>query len=220
MVLTLPADGDVLWKQLSAKVRNQVRKGDSMGLGIGWGTGLEGERLLPDFYYVFSVNMRDLGTPVYPKRLFRKILSSFGSDAEFAVVYYEKRPIAAALLVHDGGGAGRPALTQVPSASSLRGYNHTNANMWMYHRLLCRAIERGSGAFDFGRSSEGSGTYRFKKQWGALPQPTVWQYCLRKGEMNAMRPDHPRQRRRVERWKKLPVWLTRLVGPVIIRGIP
>ena len=90
----------------------------------------------------------------------------------------------------------------------------------MYHHLLCRAIERGAGRFDFGRSSEDSGTYRFKKQWGALPIPTVWQYHVRRGDINAVRPDSPKYKRRIETWQKLPVWVTRLVGPSIVRGIP
>jgi hypothetical protein len=90
----------------------------------------------------------------------------------------------------------------------------------MYHQLLCRAVEKGSKEFDFGRSSEGSGTYRFKKQWGATPHSTVWQYHLRDGDAEEMRPDSPKYRRRIELWQKLPVWVTRMVGPAIVRGIP
>ena len=85
-----------------------------------------------------------------------------------------------------------------------------------------RAIRPGDivTPFDFGRSSADSGTYRFKKQWGAQPQPTVWQYHVRRGDIQAVRPDSPRYRRRIEVWQKLPVWLTRLIGPSIVRGIP
>jgi len=219
MVLNLPEDKEVLWKAIGPKVRNQVRKGDKSGLSIRWGGG----QLLDDFYDVFAVNMRDLGTPVFPKGLFGSILSHFGSESELAVVYNGEKAVAGGLLVHDGGGqagSGRSASTQVPSASSLRRFNWTNANMWMYHHLLVRSIERGSKEFDFGRSSEGSGTYRFKRQWGAAPCPTVWQYHVRRGDISAMRPDSPKNRRRVATWRKLPVWLTRLVGPRIVRGIP
>ena len=128
--------------------------------------------------------------------------------------------MAGALLVHEPAAAGRGGGTQVPSASSLRDSNHTSVNMWMYHQLLLRALGRGSVQFDFGRSSEGSGTYQFKKQWGARPEPTVWQYHVRRGDIQAMRPDNPRNRRRIAVWQKLPVWLTRMVGPAIVRGIP
>lgn len=218
MVLDLPRDASELWNTIGSKVRNQVRKGEKSGLVIRW----DGEALLEDFYSVFAVNMRDLGTPVYPRKLFACILEQFPGEAELAVVYCEDIPVAGALLLHEfsGGGAGGGRCTQVPSASSLRQFNATNANMWMYHRLLCRAIERGSGAFDFGRSSPDSGTHHFKKQWGAQPHPTVWQYHLRRGELDGMRPDHPRHQRRIAAWRRLPVWVTRVVGPTIVRGIP
>lgn len=214
MVLELPADSDALWQQIHSKVRNQVRKGDKSDLTIRWG----GVDLLDAFYDVFAVNMRDLGTPVYARKLFREILTQLQGDAELAVVDHQSQPIAAALLVHDAR-IGEPS-TQVPSASCLRQFNKTNANMWMYHQLLVRAIERGSRTFDFGRSSVDSGTFKFKKQWGAQPRPTVWQYHVRRGDVNAVRPGNPKYQRRIETWQKLPVWLTRLVGPTIVRGIP
>lgn len=119
MLLDLPGDADALWKHLNAKVRNLVRKGDKAGLSIQW-TGLDG---LDDFYDVFSVNMRDLGTPVYPRRLFRSILMLFPGEAELAIVRWQGRPVAGALVIHSPDG------TQVPSASSLRAFNHTSANM-------------------------------------------------------------------------------------------
>ena len=214
MVLELPDSADALWERLHSKVRNQIRKGDKSELSIRWGT-LD---LLDDFYQVFAINMRDLGTPVYGRKLFHEILTQLQGDAELAVIDYQGRSIAGALLIYDKQ-FGAPS-TQVPSASSLREFNRTNANMWMYHRMLLRAIERGSQKFDFGRSSVDSGTYKFKKQWGALPHPTVWQYHVRRGDINAVRPDSPKYRRRIETWQKLPVWLTKMVGPTIVRGIP
>lgn len=210
MVLDLPDSLDALWQGLGAKVRNQIRKGDRQGLVAQWG----GADLLGAFYRVFAINMRDLGTPVYPRRLFGRILERFAGAAELIVVRHDGRPVAAGMLVH-----GRED-TQVPSASSLRRFNWTNANMWMYHQLLVRAIERGSRQFDFGRSSRDSGTYRFKKQWGATPRPTVWQYHVRHGDIDAVRPDSPRYQRRIAVWRRLPVWVTRLIGPAIVRKIP
>lgn len=210
MVLDLPPSSEQLWQQIGSKVRNQIRKGDKNGLAVRWG----GCELLDAFYDVFAVNMRDLGTPVYPKRLFRSVLGQFPDQAELSVVDYEGQVAAAALLMHDG------RWSHVPSASSVRRLNATNANMWMYHQMLLRAMGRGSHEFDFGRSSEDSGTYRFKKQWGAQPRPTVWHYHVRHGDVASMRPDSPRNRRRVAAWKKLPVWLTRRIGPVIVKGIP
>lgn len=214
MLLSLPTSSDDLWTSLKAKVRNQVRKGERAGLTIQFG----GEELVRGFYSVFATNMRDLGTPVYPRKLFTAMLHHLGERCEIALVLLEDVPVAGAILVHDR--IGENAITQVPSASCLRQFNRLCANMWMYHRLIDRAIERGATRFDFGRSSEGSGPYKFKKQWGAQPEPTPWQVVLLDGSLDDARPDHPRNRKRIEQWQKLPVWVTKAIGPTIVRGIP
>jgi len=92
--------------------------------------------------------------------------------------------------------------------------------MLMYWHLLSRSIERGQRVFDFGRSSEDSGTFRFKKQWGSEAQPAVWQYYLREGAATDMRPEGGRYGLMIKAWQKLPVWVTKIIGPSIVRGIP
>ncbi|MCC7147496.1 MAG: FemAB family PEP-CTERM system-associated protein [Phycisphaeraceae bacterium] len=217
MLLNLPASPEDLWNGLDAKVRNQIRKAQKSELTVCFG----GQELLAEFYRIFSVNMRDLGTPVYSRRLFADMLAAFPEAAELAVVRTKKKEAAAAaLLIHQSATAAEPACTQVPSASCLREFNPICANMWMYHQLLLRGMQRGSAAFDFGRSTLDGGTYRFKKQWGAGPQPTIWQYYLRRGDFSRMRPDHPGNQWKIALWQKLPVRVTQLLGPAIVRGIP
>jgi FemAB-related protein (PEP-CTERM system-associated) len=210
MRLPLPATAEELWDGLSPKVRNQVRKGQKIGLTVAWGN----EELLPEFYDVFARNMRDLGTPVYGKRLFAAVLRQFPGRGELCVTRLGGRAVAAALLTHGWG------VTEVPSASSLREFNATNANMLMYWSILERVVQRGQEMFDFGRSSRESNTYRFKKQWGAIPGPAEWQYHLRAGSVSEMRPENVKYRRLIRLWQRLPVPLTRLIGPPIVRGIP
>jgi len=210
MRLALPTTSERLWKSFDPKVRNQIRKGERMELTVHWG-GLD---LLGDFYQVFAHNMRDLGTPVFPQGLFRAILEEFPNEAEVCVVRMGGKPLAGALLVHG------PGMTETPSASSLRKYNYTCANMLMYWHLLIRAVERGQSWFDFGRSTVDSPTYRFKKQWGAQPAEAVWQYYLRRGTIGQMRPESGRFSLAIRLWRRLPVWLSRLLGPWIVRGIP
>jgi hypothetical protein len=111
-------------------------------------------------------------------------------------------------------------VTEVPTASSLREYNPTCANMLMYRHLIDRAVERKQAVFDFGRSTLDGPTFKFKRQWGATPHPAAWQYHLRDGEADAVRPDNPQYQRMIQLWQKLPVPLTRMIGPPIVRGIP
>jgi serine/alanine adding enzyme len=210
MRLALPATTEELWNGLSAKVRNQVRKAQKCGLTVSWG----GPELLPAFYAVFSRNMRDLGTPVYGKALFGSALREFPERTELCVVRADGSPVAAGLLLHGWG------VTEVPSASSIRNFNHTCANMLLYWHLLQQGVERGQSVFDFGRSCPKSSSYRFKQQWGARPAPGSWQYYLRQGAMSDMRPENPRYQRFIRIWQRLPVSVTRWCGPWIVRGIP
>jgi serine/alanine adding enzyme len=210
MRLALPDFPGPLWESIGAKTRNQVRKAEKLGLAASWG----GFELLNDFYDIFSKNMRDLGTPVYGQTLFRAILTAYPGDAELCVVRMGALPVAAALLLHGKG------VTEVPSASSLREYNSTCANMLLYWNLLERAVQREQKVFDFGRSTVDGSTYKFKKQWGAKPEPATWQYYLRSGSADELRPDNPKYRRFVRIWQKLPLRLTQWIGPKVVRGIP
>jgi FemAB-related protein (PEP-CTERM system-associated) len=208
--LPLPADVDALWKGLDGKVRNQVRKGRKNNFTVAWG----GTDLLPVFYDVFSHAMRDLGTPVYGRALFCAILEQFPDRAELCVVRLRGRPIASGLLLHGWG------VTEVPSACSLREFNPTCVNMLTYWHLLERAVQRKQSVFDFGRSTKDGPTYKFKEQWGAAPAAAEWQYYVRSGSVGDVRPENPGYGRLIRLWKRLPVGLTRLIGPPIVRGIP
>jgi FemAB-related protein (PEP-CTERM system-associated) len=210
MRLPLPETADELWSGFSPKVRNQIRKGQKNELSVHWG----GSELLDEFYLIFSRNMRDLGTPVYGTALFREILGHFSERAELCVVRHHETPFAAALLLHGYG------VSEVPSASSLRQHNSSNANMLLYWHLLERSIQRGQRLFDFGRSSPDSGTYRFKQQWGAQPVTAIWQYYLRQGSPQDMRPSNKRFQPLIRLWQHLPVRVARWLGPMIVRGIP
>jgi len=205
----LPATVEQLWKELDSKVRNQVRKGEKQAFEISWG----GEELLTQFYRVFSRNMRDLGTPVFGKSFFASILRHFAPAAEICIVSLQEKPVAAALIVH-----GRQ-ITEVPSASALREFNSTNANMFMYWQLLKRAVERGQSIFDFGRSTIGSSTERFKAQWGAKSTMALWQ-CYYRHRQSNLRKESSGFALLSRAWRCLPLSVAECVGPAIVRGIP
>jgi serine/alanine adding enzyme len=211
MRMELPATADALWTGLKSKLRSQVKKPlNDTSLSVTFGH--LGQ--LNAFYDVFCRNMRDLGTPPFSKNLFREMLVQFGDSAEICSVLLNGQPVASGLLLHG------PEVTLIPSASSLREFNHTACNMLMYWHALKRSVERGQKAFDFGRSSHDSGTYKFKQQWGAEEYPAVWQYCLRQGNIGDVRPSSGKFDKVIDVWQKLPVWLTKLIGPEIVRGIP
>lgn len=209
--LALPATADELWDSLKSKVRSQIRKPrNNSELTVTFGQ----QELLSDFYAIFCRNMRDLGTPPFPKSLFRQMLEQFPDQAEICTVMHQGVPAASGFLIH------APGTTLIPSASALREYNRLSVNMLMYWHVLSRSIERGQKQFDFGRSSVDAGTHKFKKQWGSEEYPAIWQYHSLKGTVNDARPNSGRYDTMIATWQKLPVWLTKLIGPTIVRGIP
>jgi hypothetical protein len=87
--------------------------------------------------------------------------------------------------------------------------------------MLRFAIERRFTEFDFGRSTPQEGTYRFKEQWGARPRQLYWEYWLAKGAAIPDRsPKNPNFSAAISLWRRLPVAVTRVVGPLVVRNIP
>ena len=210
--LDLPADPDALFGEFKAKLRSQIRRPTKDDM-TGHRGGLD---LLDEFYAVFAINMRDLGTPVLPKAFFRNILTTFPEDAHVIVVRTpEGAPAATAFLLRHG------PVMEIPWASALNSVNEMNVNMLMYWEVLKRAINQGNQFFDFGRSSKDAGTYRFKKQWGAIPQQLYWYYWLPDdGTMPELNPNNPKYKLLITVWQKLPVWFTRWIGPPVVKYLP
>lgn len=212
MELPLPADPDALWKALGSKLRSQIRR-PLKETGVEAVTG--GAELIGPFYQVFSRNMRDLGTPVYPRRLFERIAQTFPAQTRIVLVRYRGQPAAAGFLLRSGDRM------EIPWASSLQEFNRLAVNMLMYWQALRGAIEAGCRIFDFGRSSIDSGTYRFKKQWGAQPRQLYWHYWLAEGQpLPRLTPDNPKYRLAIRGWQRLPVPIANLLGPHIVRNLP
>ena len=165
MLLPLPDCPDLLFASLNAKVRSQVKKPIREGLTFQMG----GKELLSAFYKIFCENMRDLGSPVHSIKWIQGILKTYKNRAHIGLVRMpDNKPCAAGIVLC------HPRVISIPWASSLRRFNHANPNMLLYWQFLKFASVNGYPVFDFGRSTPGQGTFRFKKQWGAIPQSLHW----------------------------------------------
>lgn len=211
MVLELPATDEQLEKQLGSKLRAQYKKAEESAPETRIGR-LE---LLDDFYKVFATNMRDLGTPVYAKQWFNQLLAHKNLNCQLIIIYVNRKPVSAGFLVNHG------KLMEIPWASTLKSANKLNTNMWMYRQILTFAIAQKCEFFDFGRSTVDAGTYKFKKQWGAIPYQHYWYSIVPKGAAKPeMNPDNPKLQLVIALWKLLPVWVTKIIGPRIVKDIP
>lgn len=211
MSLPLRDSADAQWQALDRKVRNQVRKGEKTGIEIAGG----GAELIDGFYEVFARNMRDLGTPVFGVELFQETLRTFPAHSRVFCAYHRGVPVAGA-IVHWRGDS-----IEVIWASALREANPLCANVLLYWHMLQFAIEQGCGRFEFGRCTPGEGPFHFKRQWGAEARPLFWEHWQASPSVDVDKsPNNPRYRAAVAVWQRLPVGLTTMVGPRIVRSIP
>jgi hypothetical protein len=158
--------------------------------------------------------MRDLGTPVLPRRFFERIAAELGNVVEFGVVYHQGNQVAA------GCGFAWGEELEMTWASSLREANSMSPNMLLYWDFMRRAIERGKTVFNFGRCTPGGGTHRFKLQWGGRDEPLPWQVWSPDERAGTPSPHSPKYALAVRTWSHLPLALSRIVGPRLARLIP
>jgi len=210
MILSLPHDQDELWNSFTPKLRAQIKRPQRENPSVLNG----GIEYLDEFYDVFAQNMRDLGTPVYAKSFFRNIIEILPDNVRIMIVRLDGNAVGAAFLV------GFRDTLEIPWASTLRRVGHLSINMLMYWEILCYAVENHYTRFDFGRSSVNSGTYRFKKQWGAEPKQLYWHYWLKSGNLPQLNPSNPKYHIMINVWKKLPVFITKILGPGIVKNLP
>jgi FemAB-related protein (PEP-CTERM system-associated) len=198
---------DANLKAIPRKQRAMVRKGMASGLR---------SAIDPDvgrLHRIYAESVRNLGTPVFPKSLFRALKSQFGDACDIITVERDGEAIASVMnfyfrdqvLPYYGGG------TQAARAVA--------GNDFMYWEVMRRACERGYRVFDFGRSKVGTGAYDFKRYWGFAPTPLVYEYKLGTAKsLPDKSPLNPKYRLFIELWKRLPLPLANLIGPYIVRG--
>jgi FemAB-related protein (PEP-CTERM system-associated) len=211
MTMPLAADEQTMWEALDRKVRNQIKKAQKSGLTAETG----GRELVGAFYGVFAQNMRDLGTPVHPRRFFDTVFEQFPANARVFVVRHGAMPVAAAIGYEYRGSL------EIPWASSRRSHRAMCPNNLLYWHAIRQSIEDGCRIFDFGRSTPGEGTFHFKQQWGAEPSPLYWEYqMLAGGPLPDQSPKNAKFKSAIAVWKRLPVPVATWLGPGIMRSIP
>ena len=202
----LAANDDAELLAIPRKQRAEVRKALVNPLKVVTG----GVELADEHYRIYAESVRNLGTPVFPRALFRAVLDAM--DADILTIRHEGRAVASVLSLYHRGtvypywGGGTEA------ARGLR------ANDRMYFALMAHARARGCRRFDFGRSKAGTGPAAFKKNWGFEGRPLAYAKWA-KGEARDVNPLNPKYALMVRTWQKLPLPVANLVGPWISRGL-
>lgn len=210
-VRPLAEDADAQLAAIPRKHRAEVRKALASDLTVHIGTG-DADR--DAHFRVYAASVRNLGTPVFPRRLFDAVLDAFGDAADILTIRHQGEPVASVLSLYWQGrvmpywGGGTRA------ARALR------ANERMYVALMEHARQRGMTRFDFGRSKAGSGPAAYKKNWGFEPVPLAYARWSASGDsVRDTNPTSPRYQLMVSTWRKMPLWLANRLGPIIARQL-
>jgi FemAB-related protein (PEP-CTERM system-associated) len=207
----ISTDEDALMKSFPRDTRRMIRQGPKHGLESARGR----EELLDDFYEVYATSVRNLGTPVFPKRLFAAFLREFPDSSDILIVRHAGRVASAVLNFYFRD-------TVLPYyGGAYSEFNRMGVNNFMYWELMRSAAARGLTRFDFGRSKRGTGAYEFKRGWGMQEQPLAYRFFLvRARELPNLNPLNPKYRLMIETWKRLPLSVTKLIGPKVVRNLP
>ncbi len=209
-MLEIDTDLEKMWKALSSRNRGKVRKAEKSGLIVD-----RGHKYLNAFYEIFTRNLRRLGTPVFSISFFEKLLNEFPDQTDIFVLNLNAKTVSAMFMFKFKDTIAEPWV------GSLVEYNKIYVNNLLYWKAICYAHENGFRYFDFGRSTDGTGTYKFKKQWQAVPEPLYYEYYLNKAK-SIPKVDAVDNKYQffINVWKKLPLAVTNFIGPKIVKFLP
>lgn len=208
-VVDLRGGAGALWERLPAKTRNQVRRGRKEGFDV-----RAGPAEIEPFHRVFHAHMRELGSPAHALRYYELIAKHLGEHTSFVVVRDGDTVVAGALLSTINDTAANIHTV------ALREYNRRCPNYLLYWHMMETSCEAGCTRFDMGRSLEGGSNLSFKENWSPEITPLSYNYHLRTlKEVPFADPRNPRYRLPIEVWRRLPLPLTRALGPHLIKGL-
>lgn len=191
--------------------RAEIRKGLEKDLVFEIG---RDARLRDVHYRLYAESVHNLGTPVFPRRLFEEVLDAFGEQADIAMVSHDGKPLSAVISLYHGDAVMPYWHGATDGARAMR------SNEVLYFRLMNLSRERGFRIFDFGRSKVGTGPAAWKKSWGWEGEPLSYAVRAVDGrEARDVNPLSPQYRRKVELWKKIPLPIANFIGPHIARGL-
>lgn len=201
-------DHDSNMNAIPRKQRAMVRKGLSSGMAY------EIDETVDRLFNAYSESVRNLGTPVFSKKYFRVLKETFKDQCEILTVLHNRRVVSSVMsfyfknevLPYYGGGTFL--------ARQLK------ANDYMYWQVMCRAADKGVNIFDYGRSKRNTGSYSFKKNWGFEPTPLQYSYKLiNSSSIPDISPANPKYQLFIKCWKRLPLVVSKWIGPHISRNL-
>jgi FemAB-related protein (PEP-CTERM system-associated) len=204
----LDAEEEKNLQAIPRKQRAMVRKGIKAGL-----TGVIDEQI-DRFFAAYSESVRNLGTPVLPKKYFQALKDIFKDQCEILTIEHNGKLVSSVMnfyfkdqvLPYYGGGTEHARAVK--------------ANDFMYWEVMRHAVAKGIKTFDFGRSKIGTGSYKFKRHWGFEPEPLFYEfYLVNADSLPDINPLNPKYQMFIKAWKRLPLPVSQTIGPWLAKDL-
>jgi FemAB-related protein (PEP-CTERM system-associated) len=206
----LVPDENTLMESLPKKTRNMVRKSLKQKFEMRYRS-----QNLKNFETLYAKSMRRLGTPCFPSKYFANLVRNFGDMVDVRECWLEGKPMAASvnfIFKED---------MHIYYAAADAQFNHLSPNTYMYFDHLRWAGSKGLKTFDFGRCKRNTGVFEFKRHWNTTMRELPYEVVLiKRKELPNFSPVNPKFQLAIKVWQSVPLWLTRLVGPRLIRLFP
>ncbi|WP_019028750.1 FemAB family XrtA/PEP-CTERM system-associated protein [Colwellia piezophila] len=204
----LPGDSDKILASIKKKQRAVIRHSLNNELSF---TIESGGAYLEDFYFLLSVSYRNLGTPVFCREYFNNLVDVFGDKVDIAIIKNKDNQLSSAVMNYYFNEQVLPFYYGgVVNARSLKSAD------FMYYQLMCHASNKGYRWYDFGRSKNDSGAYKYKKNWGMKPKLLYYYYYLVNAtELPNLSPNNPKYKLLIQMWRKLPLKVSQFIGPFL-----
>jgi len=188
---------DEFWKKIQPRFRTLLRKSLKSNLYF------TVEDSIKNFYNLYSIGMRNLGTPVHSKSYIEEITKYI--PWKVFTIFDGKKPIGSMFCLKDND------TLAVLYAYTLPEYSKRYANYFLYLNVVEWMLANGLQNFDMGRSTYNEGTYFFKKKF----RPKIYQI-----NSNINYSQNKKLKIASNIWKNLPLGIANFIGPKIRKFLP
>ncbi len=206
---------DALWSAVKGKTRWGVRQAQKSSLRIEADPELSE---LDEFYRVYAAHMRDLGTPVFSREMFRAMKAHLGKGRlRLYLARYNGRLVGGMLcIIHGNSWTDWFAIMRCEREVEF-------ANYLLYWHVIQEASKSGIESLDLGRSTPGSNVHLFKRKWGGIDIDVPYHFYATFGQRSPNKGLEERKNSKSlaqKAWSRLPLPVCNAIGPLVRRELP
>ena len=212
-LIPLSADPDVVWSNLSRKLKQQIRKASKLGVKVRFAQ----QREEVAHYYRLHIQTycKKHGVLAQPAQFFYGMWDDLAANGKMQLLLaeYEGQIIAGTVLLVASNSTVRGAYI----ATNMR-YLHLAPSALLYWSAIEWCCEHGYEVYDLGRTEQANeGLMEYKRRWGAIPEPLPYYYYPTTTGLIATSGQSQKSHFLRHCWKQLPLVITGPLGGRLYR---